>query len=112
MLRGRGSMARFLTAAAAFMCVFVITVAAWALELNEARARGLVGETPRGYISPVQSPTPEVSALVHRINRCRRAGFARVAEQTGTRLQQVEALAAQKMIRQLPPVFYVHGNDW
>jgi len=104
-------MGRFLAAAAAFVCVAVMAVAAWALELNEARSRGLVGETPRGYIAPVQSPTPEVSALIDRINGGRRAEYQRVAEQTGTRLQQVEALAAQKIIRQLPPGTYVQGND-
>lgn len=104
-------MTRLLTAIAAIACTAFLATAAYALELNEARSRGLVGETPRGYIAPVQSPSPEVSALVNRINSGRRAEYERVAGQTGSTLQQVEVLAAQKIIRQLPPGSYVQGND-
>lgn len=105
-------MARFLFAVAAGAWLLFSAGGALALSLDEARARGLVGETPRGYIAAVQSsPSPEVSALVSRVNAGRRSEYQRVAESTGSTLRQVEALAAQKIIRQLPPGSYVQGDN-
>lgn len=87
---------------------------AFALTLEEARTGGLIGETARGYVAPVQAPTPEVTALVNRINGGRRAEYDRIARNTGTPLEQVEQRAAQKIYEQLPRGTYVQaaGGRW
>jgi hypothetical protein len=78
--------------------------AAHALELDEAKQAGLVGETMEGYLGAVaDSPGPEVVALVNEINAKRRAEYRRIAEEHGIELEQVEVLAAKKAIEKTPP---------
>ncbi|MHA1571256.1 MAG: YdbL family protein [Alphaproteobacteria bacterium] len=66
-------------------------------ELDDAKASGAVGETYRGYIAPVSSPTPAVSALVDRINAGRRAQFEDIAARNDITLEQVELLTGQRV---------------
>ncbi len=102
------------TALLAGLLIAGIVAPAAALDLEEARARGLVGETARGYIAPVQAPTPEVTQLVNQVNAGRRAEYQRIARTTGTSLEAVEVSAAQKIFRQLPPGTFVQatGGSW
>lgn len=82
---------------------------AFALSLEQARSSGLVGETARGYIAPVKAGTPEITQLVNSVNAGRRAEYQRVAQRTGSSLEQVEILAAQKIFNQVPSGTYVQG---
>jgi uncharacterized protein len=93
-----------------------LTLALWlvpaiALTLQEARSRGLVGETPRGYIAPVGSPTPDVSALVNQVNAARRGHYADIAGRTGAALEQVEILTAREIRQQVPDGTYLLNPD-
>ena len=73
-----------------------------ALDLTEARSRGLVGETPQGYIAPIKTPTPEVTALVNQI-----------AARTGSTLPQVETVIGQQIYKQVPNGTYLMvGGRW
>jgi len=110
------------TARAAFlalMALFLFAVAfaakpAQALDLDQARAAGLVGETARGYIAAVETPTPEVTALVNQVNAARRQAYQRIASQTGAALEQVEVLTAQRIYEKVPPGTFVQstGGQW
>lgn len=80
------------------------------LGLRDARAQGLVGETARGYVAPVKAPTPDVTALVNRINSARRTKYEQIARQNGTQLTDVEILAAQKIIERVPSGTFVQGT--
>ena len=82
-----------------------------AISLDQARAQGLVGETARGYIAPVQSATPEVTQLVNQVNAGRRAEYQKVSQRNGLPVDQVEILAAQKLLGSLPRGTYVQGTD-
>jgi hypothetical protein len=96
------------------LAISVLPTPASALSLEEARSSGLVGETARGYIAPVQAPTPEVTQLVNQINAGRRTEYDRIARSTGTPIEQVEQRAAQKIYDQLPRGTYVQaaGGRW
>jgi uncharacterized protein len=87
------------------------TLPAAALSLPEARSRGLVGETPRGYIAPVGSPSPEVAELVNQVNAARRSHYAEIASRTGSMLEQVEVLSAREIRRQVPDGTYLMSPD-
>ena len=76
-------------------------------ELDDAKAAGQVGETPRGYIAPVGETTPAISALVDRINTARRARYQEIAEGTGSTLEQVEVVAGARVIERAPPGTFV-----
>lgn len=86
-------------------------VPAAALTLQEARARGLVGETPRGYLAPVGSPTAEVSALVNQVNVARRSHYSEIAGRTGATLEQVEILSAREIRQNVPDGTYLLNPD-
>lgn len=74
---------------------------AWAVDLQSAKAQGLVGEANSGYLAAVKSPaSAEVKALIADVNAKRRTKFQSTAQKTGTTLAQVSnrfyELAVQK----------------
>lgn len=81
---------------------------AFAIDLDSAKAQGLVGERLTGYIGAVTTPTPEVKALVDDVNLRRRASYQAIADRTaGATLNAVEKLAAEKLISKTPSGQYV-----
>lgn len=83
---------------------------AMALELDDAKARGLVGEQPDGYLGVVQD-TAEVRTLVTDINAKRRAEYQRIATANNVGLADVEKLAGGKAIEKTAAGNYVRGAD-
>ncbi|MFT4993672.1 MAG: hypothetical protein ACI965_000693 [Paraglaciecola sp.] len=73
-----------------FFCSMV-----FALELDDAKQRGLIGEQTNGYLG-VRVMQNEVQALVGEINAKRRAKYLELAAKNNITLQQVETLAANK----------------
>ncbi|MCB1690191.1 MAG: YdbL family protein [Halioglobus sp.] len=85
---------------------------AFALDLDEAKASGLVGETNMGYIAAVK-PSPEVDALVVSINSQRKVYYQDIATKNGISLQAVEARAGLKAIEKTAPGDYINtGDGW
>jgi uncharacterized protein YdbL (DUF1318 family) len=74
---------------------FLFSSFAFALDLNEAKQKGLVGEKDNGYLGVVvvQSDT---QSLVDDINAKRKAVYVKLAAKNGITVQQVEKLAAEK----------------
>lgn len=85
-----------------FIAVFVICGSALALDLQSAKSQGLVGETPSGYLAPVQSGNAEAAQLVQSINAQRKAHYQNIASRNKTSLQSVEQLAGKKAIEKSP----------
>ena len=86
----------------------LLPIAAHADSLDSARAAGLIGERPDGYVAAV-SPTPpgDVQQLVDTINAQRRKVYEQLAGQKGVPVEEVAALAAEKTISQkLQPGWY------
>ena len=74
---------------------------AWAINIGDAKAQGLIGEANTGYIAAVQSSaSAEVRALIADVNAKRKAEFEKTAASTGTTVAQVShrfyELAVQK----------------
>jgi len=78
-----------------------------ALDLQDAKSQGLVGETVNGYLGAVKS-SAEVNALVNDINAKRKAEYQRIAKQNGIAVSDVEALAGKKAIDKTPSGQYVN----
>ncbi|MFN4354676.1 YdbL family protein [Parvibaculum sp.] len=89
---------------ALFLFVFLAVSPAWAMDLDSAKAQGLVGEKLNGYVGIVTAlPTPEVSNMVDEINRRRRGSYQEIANRTpGATLASVEVLAGEKLIQRTP----------
>ena len=74
---------------------------AWAIDIRDAKAQGLVGEANTGYIAAVKTPaSAEVRALLADVNAKRKARFEATAKKTGANMKQVAhrfyELAVQK----------------
>jgi uncharacterized protein YdbL (DUF1318 family) len=53
-----------------------------------ARASGVIGEKPDGYLGFVTSPSPAIKALVDDINIKRKSAYTRKAQETNSTVEQ------------------------
>jgi uncharacterized protein YdbL (DUF1318 family) len=99
-------------AAALLALLFALGAAlpAAALDLADAKARGLVGEQADGYLGVV-SGGGEAGALAQQVNAKRRAEYAEIARKNGTTPEAVAALAGKKLVERTPGGQYVRGSD-
>ena len=85
------------------LIVFGAALPSAAIDLDAARAQGLVGEQSDGYVGAVSaSPSADVQALVADVNAKRRAAYGEIAQKNGTAPDAVAALSAQKLIERAP----------
>lgn len=94
------------------LCLFLggllCAVPSWALSLDEAKAKGMVGEKPNGYLGAV-SGGGDVQALVSDINQKRRQAYEEIARKNGTQLSAVETLAGEKAIQNTKAGLMIQG---
>ncbi len=96
----------------ALLLGLLLSVAAFAMDLSEAKTRGLVGETATGYVAAVKG-SQEVAALVKSINEQRRERYRQIAGSNGISVQAVEVRAGQKAISRTPAGQFVDsGSGW
>lgn len=102
-----------LVAAAAAIFTSLVPRHAQALTLDQARAQGLVGELPNGYVAARRS-APGVSSLVDSVNQQRRQHYRQIAGQSNAPLAAVEQQAGRALIERLPRgSWYMNArNQW
>lgn len=100
-------MKRFLLSLAALL---VLSGNGFCLDLQTAKAQGLVGETPTGYLAPVQAAHAEAKNLAQSINAQRKKHYEEIARRNNTQLQAVEQLAGQKALEKTPVGQYIQLN--
>jgi len=98
----------------AMVVTLALVAPALALDLDDAKAAGSIGEKPDGYVDVVSaSASTEVKALVADVNSKRRAAYAKIAQQNGAPLADVAALAGKKLIEGAPSGTWVNvGGQW
>jgi uncharacterized protein YdbL (DUF1318 family) len=85
----------------------MFTAPALADSLDEARAAGLVGERPDGYVAPVSGSAPaDIMSLIQSVNSQRKQKYQQIANEKGVPVEQVAALTAEKIIAKLKPGWY------
>jgi uncharacterized protein YdbL (DUF1318 family) len=83
--------------AGALLLVFGAAAPAAALDLDQARAAGQVGERPDGLVGAVSpDANAEVRGLVETINRARLDAYRALAQKEGTPLEAVQAVAGER----------------
>jgi uncharacterized protein YdbL (DUF1318 family) len=105
----------WLRAALAVLALSVMLPAslAHADALDDARAAGLLGERPDGYVDVVSAnATPDIVNLKEQINAQRRKVYQQLAGEKGVPVEEVAALAAEKTISQKlkPGMFYMNSS--
>jgi uncharacterized protein YdbL (DUF1318 family) len=103
-----------------FMAAFVVAATlgiaalpAHADAFDDARAAGLVGERADGYAAVVDPSAPaNVKALVNDINAKRRAAYQKIAGEKGVPIEQIGAITAEKIIREIlqPGMYYMDAS--
>ncbi len=92
--------------------LLIICQPAFALNLQEAKAQGLVGETATGYLAPVKE-SPEVQELVDTINARRKVHYQKISSRNKTSLNAVEQLAGKKAIEKTPAGQFINvDGSW
>jgi uncharacterized protein YdbL (DUF1318 family) len=87
-----------------FSFLLLVSSAAFAADLDQAKRDGLVGERADGYLGLVDtSAPPDVRALVADVNGKRKAEYQRIAAGNSLEMAQVEALAGKKAIERTQP---------
>lgn len=89
------------TIAIAAISTFMAASAAFAMDLDQARSAGLVGEKMDGYVAAIQN-TPDIGVLVADINAKRQQEYARISREKGQPIDVVSKLAAGQIITRLP----------
>ena len=85
---------------------------AYALDLNEAKSKGLVGENQNGYIEAVGGgASVEVKSLIGEINRKRRQKYEEISKKNGQPINVVEDLAGKKVISNAKPGHYYKDDS-
>jgi len=84
----------------------------FALSLDEAKAKGLVGEKANGYLGVVASGDADAQALSNDINQKRRQIYQDIAHRNKTNIHEVETLAGEKAVNNTKPGNFVesHGS--
>lgn len=77
-----------------------IAASANALDLQEARAQGILRENPNGYVSVVKS-SGEASALATQVNAQRKAEYERISKENGQSVDVVAKVAAEAIAKKL-----------
>ena len=93
-----------------FLALFLLASPAFALDLQSARAQGIVGETPAGYIAAIKT-SPEVQAFVDEINAKRRAEYNRISKENNQPVDIVGQIAAERIIGKLEAGQYYQAAD-
>ncbi len=71
----------------------------FALSLDDAKAKGLVGEKNNGYLGAVTPSNTEAQMLIDDVNQKRRQAYEDIAKRNRTSVQAVETLAGEKAIQ-------------
>ena len=102
---------RSLLASIAFVFALSVAGAAHTLDLDAAKASGLVGEKVDGYVAAVATdPSADVAALVADVNAKRKVAYADIAKRNGTDAGEVAKLAAQKLMERAPAGAWIHAD--
>lgn len=93
---------------AAAALIMSASVAFAALSVDAAKSEGLVGEQPNGLLGIVTTaPSPDVETLVSQTNAERLKRYQDIAARNGTQVEQVQAVAGEKLVSTTPPGQYI-----
>lgn len=88
----------------------MMSLSAWALDLDSAKEQGLVGEQKNGYLGAVVNDRAALD-LVESINQQRRQKYQEIATKRGAKRVTVEQFAGAKLIEKAAEDQHYYQND-
>lgn len=80
------------------LSALLMAFSSFALDIDSAKAQGLVGEQTNGYLGIVAEKNTEASALVSEVNTLRKEKYMEIASKQKTSLSNIETLAGKKLV--------------
>ena len=83
------------------ICLCCSSITLWAITLDEAKAKGYVGEKASGYLGIPDGikPSDEVLDLVKKVNKARKGKYTEIALKNKLQPSEVGKLAYEKAIK-------------
>lgn len=82
--------------------LLVASQLSFALTLDEARDKGMLGENASGYVELTPRGDASAQAVMDEINSKRKAKYQSIAKQQNTGLANIEKIAGEKITGKLP----------
>jgi uncharacterized protein YdbL (DUF1318 family) len=83
----------------------------FALTLDEARSKGMLGENASGYVEMTPRGDADAKAVMVEVNTKRKAKYQTIANEQNTALKNIEKIAGEKITGKLPAgQFYKDAN--
>jgi uncharacterized protein YdbL (DUF1318 family) len=98
-----------------FLTLMLLSSAALAVTLQEAKELGLIGERRDGYVGFVVDDVPaDVRALVQNVNNQRRDRYREIADDNGITVAQVAAVAFERAVEATQSGHYLQdaSGNW
>lgn len=92
------------------IAILSITFSAWAISLDQAKQKGLVGEMPNGYLGIVIASS-EVNSLVANVNKKRKSIYINLARKNKITMKQVTALAGKKALAKTQSGHFIKNSS-
>lgn len=78
--------------------VLLLSFSTFAIDIDTAKAQGLVGEQTNGYLGLVVNKHAEATELVSSVNKLRKEKYMEIATKQKTALSNIETLAGTKLV--------------
>lgn len=98
-------------ALAGVACYGPVPAYAQSITLDQAKQSGLVGERPDGLVASVGPASAETARLITRVNAERLDRYRAIAQNNGTAVEAVQAVAGAKLITQAPAGTWVMDSQ-
>jgi uncharacterized protein YdbL (DUF1318 family) len=82
--------------------LLVASQLSFALTLDEARSKGMLGENASGYVEMTPRADASSQDLMDEINTKRKAKYQSIANEQNTALENIEKIAGEKITEKLP----------
>mgnify|MGYP001489785202 CR=1 FL=1 len=90
----------------------LMSVGCLALDLDQAREQGLIGEKPDGYAGLVATSNKDAAGLVVSINQQRKQHYQEIANKQNTALANIEKIAGEKLVNKaMSEGFYYQDSN-
>ncbi|MDI3324128.1 YdbL family protein [Pontibacterium granulatum] len=97
------------------LALSLVATSAWATSMDEAKAKGLIGERTNGYLGIVVSnPPSDIRRLVNDINEKRKAAYKKSAASAGAEQGVFELRMGQRLQQRTPRGQYIQlqNGNW
>ncbi|MBI1275331.1 DUF1318 domain-containing protein [bacterium] len=98
----------------AFAAALMVPMSAWALDLQQAKTNGWVGETPKGFIAQVGAAPADALRLVETINAKRLEEYKKISLKQNQPVDVVARLMGEKLYERAAPGEYLQqpNGSW